>query len=181
MRNIQARWIPKLLTEEQKKKRLDVSRHLLQSYQHDKNYLDRIVTGDESYIFYEQPDTPRTTRVWVAPGEATSTRPIRKRFAPKQMLIVFWDKQGILLLEWLPESSTVNTVVYIQTLRKLREAVKKNGRGRLANSVLLQHDNARPHSSGETIAEIRSLGFELMPHHHILQMWHQVITGCLPS
>ena len=38
----------KLLSEQQKKTRLEVRRQLLHNYEHDKDYLERILNGDEN-------------------------------------------------------------------------------------------------------------------------------------
>ena len=49
-------------------------------------------------------------------------------------------------------------------LRNLRERIKKERRGKLTSGILLQHDNATPHTSQKTKAVINKIGFELMPH-----------------
>ena len=46
----------------------------------------------------------------------------------------------------------------------MREAIKRERRGKLRRGVLLQHDNARPYVSSKTVAAIRELGFECLPH-----------------
>ena len=56
------------------------------------------------------------------------------------------------------------SVQYIKILKNLRESIMKNKRGKLSSSVLLQHDNARPHTSEKAVADIASLGFQIMTH-----------------
>jgi hypothetical protein len=46
----------------------------------------------------------------------------------------------------------------------LRPAVRSKRRGRLTRGVLLQHDNARPHTARATVATIKDLHFERLPH-----------------
>ena len=49
VRKINARWIPYLLTDEQKKTRVTSAKTLLKMYQkYSKNAFDKIVTGDET-------------------------------------------------------------------------------------------------------------------------------------
>ncbi|GBL99949.1 hypothetical protein AVEN_19436-1 [Araneus ventricosus] len=40
---------------------------------------------------------------------------------------VFWDRQGILLVEFLPRGETINAVLYCETLRKLWCAIQTKG------------------------------------------------------
>ena len=42
--------------------------------------------------------------------------------------------------------------------------IKRERGGKLSRGVFLQHDNARPHVSSKTVAAIRKLGFECLPH-----------------
>ena len=38
---------------------------------------------------------------------------------------VFWDTEGVILINFLPKGHTVNSEIYVTTLHKLREAVKE--------------------------------------------------------
>ena len=80
------------------------------------------------------------------------------------MVSIFWDREGILLTDWLPEKTTINSDYYIAELEELRAAIKRERRGKLSRKVVLQHDNARPHVSALTTSAIRRLGFESLPH-----------------
>jgi hypothetical protein len=48
--------------------------------------------------------------------------PGRSKF--KDMLIVFFDIQGIVMTEWVPRGQTVNQQYYFEVLTKLRERVR---------------------------------------------------------
>lgn len=164
MSRVVARWVPRLLTNDQQLERVRVCRQLLHAYRSDSGFLDRIVTGDESWFHYFEPESKRQSSMWMAGDEPS---PVKARVAPsagKQMATVFWDKEGILLIEWLPRGATINSNYYIEILHKLREAIKQKRRGKLSRGILLQQDNARPHTSQATMAAITDLGFELLPH-----------------
>jgi len=45
---------------------------------------------------------------------------------PKYAPVVFWDRQGVLLVEYLPLGTTINSAVYCETLKKLRHAIQNN-------------------------------------------------------
>ena len=56
--NVCARWVPKELTEEHKRKRLDVcSRHLTRYREERDNFLQQIVTEDETWIHNYEPES----------------------------------------------------------------------------------------------------------------------------
>jgi hypothetical protein len=60
---------------------------------------------------------------------------------------VFWDRKCVLLVEFLPQGSTVNAGVYCDTLKKLRRAIQNKRRGMLSRGVVMLPDNARPHTA----------------------------------
>jgi len=69
---------------------------------------------------------------------------------PPTVKYVFWDRQGVLLAEFLPHGTTINSVVYCETLKKLRRAIQNKWRGMLSATILLLHDKARPNSAAQT-------------------------------
>jgi len=77
-RKVFARWVPKRLTPEMKERRVDVCQELLCRYEADgEAFLQRIVTGDESWIHFYEPErkqqsmdwchtsSPKPKKVWV--------------------------------------------------------------------------------------------------------------------
>jgi hypothetical protein len=61
----------------------------------------------------------------------------------KSMLVVLFDKEGIVHRDFFPQGQTVNQNFYIEVMRRLREDVRRK---RLAlwasNDSLIHHDNA---------------------------------------
>jgi len=65
----------------------------------------------------------------------------------------------------MPRGNTVTSATYADLLKNhLRPAIKSKRRGLLSTGVLLQHYNARPHTARSTVATIRDLSFECLPH-----------------
>ena len=57
-RKVCARWVPRMLTEDHKRQRVDSSRAFLQRFAAEQdNLLDSIVTGDETWAFHFTPET----------------------------------------------------------------------------------------------------------------------------
>ena len=58
-------WVPKELTEDHNRKRLDVcSRHLARYREEGDNILQQIVTGDETWIHHYEPESKRQSMQW---------------------------------------------------------------------------------------------------------------------
>ena len=81
------------------------------------------------------------------------------------MLTLFWDEQGVILEHYMPWGNTVTSATYADLLKNnLRPAIKSKRCGRLSTGVLLQHDDARPHTARSTVGTIQHLSFECLPH-----------------
>jgi len=126
--------------------------------------LSHIVTGDETWVSHITPESKQKSLHWKHTGS-----PKRKKFKQtfsirKIMCTVFWDRQGVLLVEFLPQGTTINSAVYCETLKKLRRAIQNKRRGMLSATILLLHDNGRPHSAAHTQDLITSFKWEQMDH-----------------
>lgn len=60
------------------------------------------------------------------------------------MCTVFWDRQGILVVEFVSRGEIINALRYCQTLRKLCRAIQNYRHGMLSEGIV----NARPYSTG---------------------------------
>jgi len=81
------------------------------------------------------------------------------------MLTFFWDERGVILEHNMPRGHTVTSATYADLLQHhLRPAIKSKRRGRLSRGVLLQRDNAWPHTARSTVATIQDMSFERLTH-----------------
>ncbi|GFO34032.1 histone-lysine N-methyltransferase SETMAR [Plakobranchus ocellatus] len=76
-------------------------------------------------------------------------------------LISHWrDLKGVILLDILPQGQCINAARYCSTLDRLKEAIRRKRPGLLRRGVMLQHDNATPHSANLT----QHYSWEILPH-----------------
>ena len=75
-----------------------------------------------------------------------------------------YRSQSVLLVEFLPQGTTINSAVYCETLKKLRRAIQNKRREMLSATILLLHDNARPHSAAQTQDPITSFRWDQLDH-----------------
>ena len=80
------------------------------------------------------------------------------------MITVFWDTDGVILVEVMARGETINSDVYIRTLQKLKERYRRVRPNRNPGDMLIQHDNARPHTSLPTQEAIAKFGWTVLPH-----------------
>ena len=62
--HVSARWVPTLLTEEEKSARLGASRRFLDIGRSDPTFLDRINTTDDTWVHYYELEDKRMSKVW---------------------------------------------------------------------------------------------------------------------
>ena len=48
------------------------------------------------------------------------------------MATVFWDEKGLLLLEFMPQKTTITGQTYANKITALQEAIKEKRRGKLS-------------------------------------------------
>ena len=154
-------WVPHKLTEKQRIARVNIAASLL-TRQHAEDFLDRVITGDEKWILYE--DNKRK-RQWVDADESGKPTPKNDLHPKKVLLSIWWDKGGVVYWELLPTNQTIISEVYSAQLNRLNEELQKK-RPALVNrkGVILQHDNARPHVAKTTLEKLKELKWEALIH-----------------
>ena len=106
--------------------------------------LSHTVTGDETWVFHITPESKQQCLHWKHTG-SPKRKKLKQTFSTRKiMCTVFWDRH-VLLIEFLPQGTTINSAVYCETLKKLRCAIQNKRRRMLSATTLLFHDNTRPH------------------------------------
>lgn len=146
MRRVSAKFIPKLLTDQQKQHRLEVSQDLINRAETDPDLLNRVITGDESWVYGYDPETKAQSSQWKSPGSPRPKKARQSRSNVKTMLVIFIDSTGIVHHEFSPSGQTVNQEYYKSVLQRLRENVRKKRPALWRDKTwVLHHDNAPAH------------------------------------
>lgn len=96
------------------------------SIKNDPHFFERVITGDECWVFEYDPETKRQSMEWHT---ATSPRPKKARMSKskiKCMLICFFDRHGIVHKEFVPQGRTVNQHFYRKVLKKSLSSATKH-------------------------------------------------------
>ena len=105
-----------------------------------------VITGEESWIFEYDPENKRQSSEWHTNN---SPRPKKTRMSKskiKSMLIRFFDSQGVVNKDFVPQGQTVNQQHYREVLERLRIRVHRV-RPEIAATWMLHHDNAPCHTA----------------------------------
>lgn len=161
----QGHWLPYELKPRDVERRFLLADLLLERQQR-KRFLHRIVTGDEKWIHYDNPKMKKGYAHRGEPLPSTSQTPRRNIHGSKVMLCIWWDQLGVIHYELLKSGQTINGDLYRQQIGRLSAALKEK-RPQFAKrreSVIFQHDNARPHIAATVKNKLQSLNWEVLPH-----------------
>ena len=75
------------------------------------------------------------------------------------MMMIFWDKDGVLLTEYLPRGTTINGPCYASIIERLRSVIVEKERGKVIHGVLLLYDNTLIHQRKVVQTAIQQAGF----------------------
>ena len=117
-----ARWVPKQLTDVHKAQRIESAKSFLSRYEGEgEKFLDKIVTGDETWIPFVNSEAKAASKQWMHPHSPNKPKKFKQTFSNrKRMATVFWNRRGILLVAFLPPGATINSEDYCETIKKRR-------------------------------------------------------------
>ena len=90
MHRVAAKFVPRLLTEEQKQNHVTVSQELLDRSNTDENFLKNVITGDEMWVYGYDVETKVQSLQWVGKSSPRPKKARQCRSNVKVMLIVFF-------------------------------------------------------------------------------------------
>ena len=88
MRRVSAKFIPKL-SDKHKQHRLQVAQEMINRSENGADLLNRVITGDESWVYGYDPETKAQSSEWKSPGSLRPKKARQCRLNVKTMLVVF--------------------------------------------------------------------------------------------
>ena len=108
MTRVCAKFIPKLLTTEQKDLRSEIAQDNLEMLSDNENVLKKVITGDESWVYGYDPETKQQSSHWKRPDEPRPKKARQSRSHVKSMLIIFFDCEGVVHYEFALRGQPIN-------------------------------------------------------------------------
>jgi len=117
MRKLSAKWVPKCLNADQKRQWCQSSEQLLEFFRLDPNdFLSRLVTMDETFLYHYEPETKQQSMEWRHSGSPRPKKIRLQKSAGKFLASNFWDQEGILLIDYHQKGRTINAEYYSSLL-----------------------------------------------------------------
>ena len=169
LKKVCARWVPHILTEDQKRQRVLCARKLIQLLEpNGHKRREDVIAGDETWIYFYGIPNKRQNMMWVAEPTEDEPRPVvaRKGFQSKKRLFtIFFNCEGPVLVDMLPEKTTLTGTYYRQNiLPGVIQDIEQKRPTTGVKDVLLHHDNASPHKAKIVKHYLEEQGLQVFPH-----------------
>jgi len=151
MWRVAAKFMPRLLTAEQKDDRMSICTDLRNWAQNDPNFMSSVNTGDECWVYRYDSETKQMSSQWSTASSPPPKKARQVKSNARTMLIAFIDIGGLVRHEYGPRGQTVNKEFHKTVLQPLRNAVRRHRpeKWRYGNWIL-HHDDAPAHRAVTT-------------------------------
>jgi len=144
-RKLSARWVPRLLTPENKRNRETTSEQCLTLFKRNpKEFLRRFVTVDESWIHWYKPESKEQSKQWTSLGEPAPKKAKTFLSAGKVMATLFWDSQGVIYIDYLEKGKTVTGLYCAELLGRFADELQKIRRRKKCSSSMTTQELILP-------------------------------------
>ena len=164
MWKICAKFIPRVLREDQKERRWHDSRKIVELINSDPAVLDALLTCDESWIYCYDPETKRQSSQWKHAGSPRPKKARQSKSTHKLLMILFFDSTGMIYMHWVPTGQTVNKEYYVEVLREFRKRFRRKRPALFKSGQWHFHqDNAPVHNSILVTDYLTKMGIKTVP------------------
>jgi hypothetical protein len=111
MCHIAAKFIPQILTNDQKQRPINMCLELWEKANEDSTFICRIITGDKSWIYGYDPETKQQSSQWKS---------LQSPRAQKAQKVWSWTKSMLIVFSTWSDLFTVNLFQHSDQLRLLR-------------------------------------------------------------
>jgi hypothetical protein len=148
----------------------------------DKTFFNKIITGDETWCFAYDPETKRQNSEWVGEISPLPKKLKFQRSCIKTMLIGFFDSQGIVHKEFVPEGKRVNAEFYKGIGNHLLKHIQRvHPAAFCSRDFFLLHDNAPAHKAASVCQFLTQNNVTTFYHPRTVQIYLRQKISCSPS
>jgi len=103
---------------------------------------------DETRLYNYDPETKQQSMEWRHSGSSRPKKFRVQKSAGKVLAAIFWDQDGILLIDYHPNGQTINAEYYSSLLVQLKDILKEKRRPREGHQGALVLARQCPGSPG---------------------------------
>jgi len=100
---------------------------------------------DKTWLYHYGPETKQQSMEWQYSSSPSPKKFRVQKSTRKFLALIFWDEDGILVIDYFPKGQTINAECYSSLLVQLKDILKKKCHGKITKGVLFLHDNALAH------------------------------------
>ena len=164
MRKICAKFVLRVLRENQKERRCHDSREMVEQINSDPAVLDVLVTCDENWIHCYGPETKRQSSQWKDAGSPRPKKARQSKSTHKLSMIPFFDSVNMIYMQWVPTGQTVNKEYYVKVLREFRKRFRRKRLALFKSGQWHFHqDNASVLNSILVTDYLTKMGIKIVP------------------
>ena len=102
MKCVMAKFVPELLLPEQKEHRVVVANDLIQTATNEPDFLKKVLTRDEWWVYHCDSETKDQSSQWKSPGSLSPKKVLQSCRKIKTMLTVLFDWEGVVHHKYTP-------------------------------------------------------------------------------
>ena len=136
---------------------------------------------DETWIHHFTLESNQQSIKWTTAGESHPKRPKMQRLGGKVLASLFWDVQGILLIDYLEKKRTINSKYYIALLVHLKEEIAKKWSQMKKKKCSFTKTMHRVTSRSQRSQNYMNCTSNCCHTQPIHQIWPSATTGCLQT
>jgi hypothetical protein len=130
-------------------------------------FLNHIVRGidDETRVSFLNVETQEQSKKWTHTHSPKKPRKFKQMLSARKLMVtVFWDRKGVLIVEFMKQGTTIMSEVYCKTPKILGRLIQNKRRGILTSSAELLHGNVHVHIVTITQALLEHFNWEFSSH-----------------
>jgi histone-lysine N-methyltransferase SETMAR len=108
-----------------------------------------------------KPKSGQSSRRTHSPNKSKKFKQVSAR---KLMATVFWDRKGVLMVEYMQQGTTVTSEEYRKTLKNCVGPFRAKGSGMLTSGLVFRQDNVHLHTAACSQALLEHFIWELFDH-----------------
>jgi len=119
---------------------------------------------EETFLYHYDPEIKQPTLEWRNTGSHCPKIFRVPKSAGKFLSSIFWDQDGILLIDYLPKGQSINAEYYLSLLVQLKDILNAERRWKLTKVVLFLRANAPAYRALAKQKKLACLGFQCLDH-----------------